>query len=125
MTVNYNTNVINSRLQVVLAAIDAGAGNGILNIGTASMGVVLANIVLAKPCGSVAARILTFLGVPLTDAYAQNAGTAAAAEVTDSTGTVIISGLTVGTAGTDMIISSTTITQGDIVSLTAGTITGT
>lgn len=124
MSVTYNTNVLNSRLQVVLSAIDAGAGNGILTIGTAGMAVILATIILAKPCGTVATGVLTFLGVPLTDSYADSTGTAAAAQVTDSTGTVVISGLTVGTAGTDMIISSTTVTQGDIVSLTAGTITG-
>lgn len=125
MSVVYNTDVINARLQVVANAIDAGAGSGILSIGTSGMGVVLCTIVLAKPCASIAAGVLTFLGVPLTDSYAQQTGTAAAAEIADSSGAVIVSGLTVGISGTDMLISQTTITQGDVVSLTAGTITGT
>ena len=125
MTVSYNTNVINSRLTVVLNAIDAGSGSGKLLIGTTGMAVTLSTITLSKPCGTISAGVLTFSGVPLTDGFAANTGTASAAEITDSAGTVIASGLTVGTAGTDMIISTTSITQGDIVSLTVATITGT
>jgi hypothetical protein len=36
---------------------------------------------------------------------------------------VIVSGLTVGTSGTNLIISNTTITNGASYSLTSGTIT--
>jgi hypothetical protein len=48
LAIVYNTTVLNNRLQQVVAAIDAGAGNGLLNVGTANMGVVLATITLAS-----------------------------------------------------------------------------
>lgn len=124
MSVTYNTDVINDRLQVVIDAIDAGVGSGILQIGTAGMALVLATIVLSDPCATIAGGVLTFSNLPLTDAAADATGTAAEAQITDSVGTVVISGLTVGTAGTDLIISTTSIASGDSVSLLSATITG-
>lgn len=124
MTVVYNLTVRNNRLTQVVNAIDAGAGNGKLVIGTAGMGTILSTITLNKPCGVVAGGVLTFSGVPINDPSAAATGTAAAAIITDSTATTVISGLTVGLAGTDIIISLATITAGSIVTFTSGTITG-
>ena len=125
MAVTYNTTLTNQRLTLVVNAIDAGAGNGVLYIGTAGMAAILATIILAKPCGTVASRVLTF-SVPRTDVAADAAGTAEAARIEDSAGTIVVSGLTVGLAASspDIIISSTTVTIGDIVSLISATITG-
>ena len=124
LSVTYNVNVRNSRLTAVVNAIDAGASNGVLTIGTTGMATVLATILLAKPSATVSGGVLTFSGLPRTDAAADNSGTAAAAQIADSNGTVVVSGLTVGTSGADIIISSVTITLGDIVSLVTATITG-
>lgn len=124
MSVNYNVNVINDRLQVVVDAIDAGAAAGKLQLGTSSMAVILVTFVFSDPCGTISSGVLTFSNMPITDPYAANTGTASAAQIIDSTGTVIASGLTVGTSGTDVIISQTHISMGDIVALTAATITG-
>ncbi len=126
MAVTYNTTLTNQRLTLVVNAIDAGAGPGILYIGTTGMASILATIILTKPCGVVASRVITFSALPRTDVAADASGTAAEARIEDSAGTIIVSGLTVGLAASspDIIINSTTITIGDIVSLITATITG-
>lgn len=124
MSVTYSVEVRNDRLQAVIDNIDAGAGGGLLRIGTSGMSTVLATITLNKPCATIAAGVLTFSGLPLSD-LADADGTAAEAEITDSAGTVVISGLTVGTSGADLIIAGTAvIATGDTVTLLTGTITG-
>lgn len=109
-------------MQAVRDRIDADVGAGTLEIGTAGMAAVLAIITLADPASSVAGSVLTILGVPLSSAPAIGAGTAAAARIKDNSGDIIVSGLTVGTSGTDIIVSSTTIAINDVVRLDSGTI---
>lgn len=118
MAVTYSATVKNNRMTQVLNAIDAGAGNGILKIGTTGMATTLVSITLAKPSGTVSAGELTFSGLPKTGT-ASTGGTAAAAQITDSTGTVIVDGLTVGTSGTNIIIDNTTINASQTVSFNA------
>lgn len=123
MAVTYNNDVKDDRLQVVVDAIDAGAGAGTLEIGTSGMGSVLAILTLADPCGTVASQVLTFDFDPdISDTSANATGTAAAARIKDSNGTVIVSGLTVGTSGTDIVLDSVSITSGQTVTLTSGVI---
>lgn len=122
MPVVYSTTVKNSRLTVVRDAIDAGSAAGVLEIGTSGMGTVLATIPLADPCGSVSAGVLT-LSTPVSDTNADATGTAAEARIKDSDGTTIISGLTVGTTGANINLSSVGITAGDTVSITSAAIT--
>lgn len=126
MAVIYSTPLTNTRLTDVITYIDSGAGNGTMEVGTTGMASVLSTIILAKPCGTVAARVLTFSGMPRVDVAAAVVGVAAAAQIKDSTGTVIVSGLTVGLAGSgsDAIINDVNIHIGDIVTLTSATITG-
>lgn len=124
MAVTYSNAAKEDRLEAVIALIDAGAGPGFIEIGTAGMASVLATITLADPCGTASAGTLTFDFDPdVSDTSADNTGTAAAARVKDSDGTVVISGLTVGTSGTDIILDSVSITAGQTVTLTTGTIT--
>lgn len=124
MSVIYPTAVINSRLLVVETAMDAGAAAGNLKL-LDSLGNTLSTIALAKPSASVAGGVLTFAGVSLVDPAAAASGTAVAARIEDSTGSVVISGLTVGTVGTDIILTPTNvITAGQTIAITAGTITG-
>lgn len=118
MAITYSTTVKNNRLTQVLNAIDAGAGNGILVIGTTGMATTLASITLAKPSATVSAGVLTFSGLPKS-ATATGTGTAAEARITDSTATIVISGLTVGTSGTDIIIDNTSITSGQTINFNA------
>lgn len=124
MAVIYAATLRTARMQEVLAAIDAGSGAGKLKIGTSAMGTVLATLTLADPCGSVSGDVLTLDTSPaLSDSSADNSGTAAAATITDSDDNVIVSGLTVGTSGTNIILDSVAITAGQTVSITSATLT--
>lgn len=134
MAVTYATTVKTNRLQNVIDAIASktyvvGSGTasaGTLVIGTSALSGatgVLATITLsATPATIVSSTILTISGVPLS-ATASATGTAALAEIRNNAGTVIVSGLTVGTSATDIILNSVSITSGQTVTLTSGTIT--
>jgi len=131
MSVNYNTAAANARLVAAFTAavsgqsVDGGASFGQLVIGTASLSGatgVLATITLQKPCGTVASRVWTLAGVPL-NATPTAGGTAALASLRDSNNVDIVTGLTVGTSGTDIIVSTTTLSTSIPVSVTSGTVT--
>jgi hypothetical protein len=123
MGVIYAAALRTARMNEVKDAIDAGAGAGKLKIGTSAMGTVLATLTLADPCGTVSGDVLTLDFDPDISAAASNTGTAAAATITDSDDNVIVSGLTVGTSGTNIVLDSTSITAGQTVTITSGTLT--
>ena len=122
MAVIYSATVKNTRMTAVRDAIDGGTAGGTLEIGTTSMASVLAVITLADPCGSVTTGVLNFT-MPQSDTNADATGTAAEARIKDSSGTVIVSGLTVGTSGANINLSSVGITTGDTVTLSTAAIT--
>lgn len=124
MAVTYTTAVKNARLDAVTTQIDAGAGAGKLEIGTTGMGTVLATVTLADPSAAAAASgVLTFSGFPRSDTSADATGTAAEARIRDSNNTNIITGLSVGTSGSDINLDSVSITAGQTVTITSATIT--
>lgn len=133
MSVVYPNTVKTPRLQVVadliasktIAASTGTATAGSLVIGTSALSGatgVLATIPLSATPGTVSGNVFTLSGTPLS-ATATATGTAALAEFRNNAGTVIISGLTVGTTGTDVIIGSVSISSGQTVQVTSGTIT--
>lgn len=123
MGVVYNASLRTTRMTAVETALDAGAGAATLEIGTTGMASVLVTFTLSDPAGTVSGDTLTGSGMPKS-ATAGNSGTAAEARLKDSTGTVVVSGLTVNTSGANVIISpSTTITSGQTCNLTALTLT--
>lgn len=122
MAVTYSTAVKSNRMTQVLNAIDGGSAGGTLEIGTTGMASVLAIITLADPSGSVTTGVLT-LTMPQSDTSADATGTAAEARIKDSSGTVVVSGLTVGTSGANINLSSVGITAGDTVTLSSAAIT--
>lgn len=122
MAANYRTSLKTTRMTAVRDDIDSGAGAGYIEICSSAYASVLATITLADPCGSVTGDTLTFT-MPKSDTSADATGTAAIARIKESTGTVIVQGLTVGTSGTDIILSSLAITAGDTVTLSSATIT--
>ena len=120
MDVTYTTALKNTRLDAVTTAIGAA---GKLEIGTAGMAAVLATIPLANPAAPGAASgILTFT-MPQSDTSADGTGTAAAARIRTGADADVITGLTVGTSGTDIILNSTSITTGQQVTINSATIT--
>lgn len=125
MSVVYNNTVKDDRLQVVEDALDAASTPAKFVIGTSSLSGatgVLVEIELDQPAGAVASQVLTLSDLP-REAVAAAGGTAAKAELRDGDDTTIVSGLTVATSAADVIINSVTITMGQTVRLTAGTIT--
>jgi hypothetical protein len=121
MAVTYTTAVKNARLDAVVTQIGSA---GVLEIGTTSMGTVLATIALGNPAGTTSGGILTFSGFPRSDTSADATGTAAAARIrTASGGTDIITGLTVGTSASDINLDSVSITTGQTVTINSATIT--
>lgn len=121
MGVIYNATLRTARMNAVKTAIDAGSGPGVLEIGTTGMATLLGTLTLSDPCGTVSGDILTFAAIT-QDSSADASGTAAAARIKDSTGTVVIDGLTVGTSAADIIFSSVAITAGQPVPITSAQI---
>lgn len=126
MAISYNQAVQNSRMDAVLAAIDAHASPATLEICTAAYAQVLVTITLGDPSftrgGSKPSTALTMTGVPKNN-NASASGTAAIARIKEGGGTVIADGLSVGTSATDIILNSTSITNGQNVAITSGVIT--
>lgn len=125
MSVVYDIALKNTRMSSVVTAIDNG-GAGSLLFGAAggfSGANLLATITFNATCGTVSGGVLTFSGTPLVDSSAANTGTATQAEVEDGVGHVVISGLTIGTSGSDINLSSTSIVSGQSVTITSATIT--
>lgn len=127
MAIVYSTTAINARLNGLVSAIDGGPGNGIIRLFDGAL--LLAEVTLAKPSATVAGGVLNFI-VPQVDLTANATGNVNAATVEDSTGVVMISGLTVGIplSGANIIISnglnSTLVTVGQVVTLVLGRIIG-
>lgn len=121
MSVIYTTAVKNARLQAVIDQIGA---TGVLEICTTAYGSVLATFPLPNPAGTVAAGVLTLDFDPdITDASADNTGTAAIARIrTASGGTDIVTGMTVGLGGAEVNIDNLSINAGQTVTLTAASI---
>lgn len=133
MSVVYSATLKTNRMQLVadlIASKTAAASTGSATAGQLVIGDstlsgatgVLATIALPATAFTVSGAVATLQGVPLSVA-ASASGTAAKAEIRNNAGTVIVSGLTVGTSATDFIIGTTTITSGGTVTCTAGTIT--
>jgi hypothetical protein len=133
MSVVYAATLKTNRMQLVsdlidtkTAAASTGAGSlGQLVIGTSALSGatgVLATIALQNPPFTISGAVATLAGVTLSVA-ASASGTAALAELRNNAGTTVVSGLTVGTSATDIVLGTTTITSGGTVSVTAGTIT--
>lgn len=109
-----------------MGAVTTQAGTtAVLEIGTTGMASILASFNLNNPIAGAAtgAGVLTLSGFPKS-ATAAASGTAAAARIRTATGgTDIITGLTVGTAATDIILDSVSISSGQTVTINSATIT--
>ncbi len=101
--------------------VNTGAGTATLVFET-SGDVEVATIDLQNPAfGAAAAGVITLQGVPLSDTSATG-GTTVQASLEDRDGTKQLE-MTVGTSGTEIIISSTVIAATDQVDLNSLTIT--
>jgi len=123
MSVSYLGSLKSTRMQAVITAIDTNASPGFIEIGTAGMAAVLATITFSKPSFAESGGVITMQGAPKS-ATASGTGTAASARIKDGgTTNIVVSGLTVGTSGSDINLNSTAITSGQTVTLNSSTIT--
>lgn len=122
MAVVYRSTLRTARMNLVKDDIDSGSGAGTLEICSASYAAVLATLTLSDPCGSVSGDTLTFSAIT-QDSSADATGTAAVARIKNSSGTVIVQDLTVGTSGSNINLNTTSIVAGDIVQITSATLT--
>lgn len=134
MAVVYRSGLRTNRLNLVLNELGSaaaptiqttGASAGSLVIGTADLSGatgVLATIPLETTPGTVSGDTLTIAGLPKS-VTATASGTAAKAELRNNAGVVVVSGLTVGQASADIIVSGTVIASGQLFQVTGGTIT--
>jgi hypothetical protein len=120
--VTYSATAKTNRMTAVRDTIDAGSAAGKLEICTASCAAVLATITLNDPSGTVSGSVLTLSGFPKTVA-ATGTGTAAEARYRDSDNNNVVTGLTVGTSGSDINLDSTSITSGQNVTINSLAIT--
>lgn len=130
LAISYSTTIRDNRLTQVVNAIDGGAGAGLWRIydgsrpatcGSATT--LLAEITLSDPCGAVSSQVLTFDNTPaLTDASANATGTATWFRLVDSTGTCCVDG-SVGTSGSDLNLTTTSIVATQPVTVSSATIT--
>lgn len=130
----YSSTLKSTRMQLVsdyiagkVAAASTGSATaGALVIGTSALsgavGVLVTIPLSTTPFTENGSGQLSLNGVPLS-ASPSAAGTAAKAELRDNSGNVIVSGLTVGTSGADIIVNTTTVASGVPFQVSSGTIT--
>jgi hypothetical protein len=120
VALNYRASLKTTRMNAVVTDLDNNAAAATLEIGTAAFAAVLCSIVLGDPSFTVAADVMTMAGTPRS-ATAGATGTAAAARYKDGGGTIIISGMTVGTSGSDVNLNSVAIVSGQTITITSAT----
>lgn len=126
MAIIYEANVKNARLNIVSQMI---GNTGVLEIGDSSFATVLARVPLDNTAANAAVNgVLTFRNFPRSDTFADGTGIAANARILTAnsglpTSNTIISGLTVGTSASDIVLDSTNITAGQTITINSAVIT--
>ena len=125
MALAFSTTCRNNMLDEIAALVDGGVGAGLLRIydgtrpasgGTATT--LLAELTMSDPAfGAAAAAALTANAIT-DDSSANATGTATWFRIVDSTGAFVIDG-DVGTSGSDLNLSTTSIVSGGTVSVTS------
>jgi hypothetical protein len=121
MAITHSTAIRNTLADAVVDAIDAGSTNaaGKLQIATSTaFTTVLATLAFANPAFGAAASGTATANAITPDNNAAATGTAAAFRIVNRDDTEILRG-TVGTSGSDINLSSTSITAGDTVTITS------
>jgi hypothetical protein len=134
MTVTYSSALKTARMQRVadrIASLTDASATGSPTTGTlvigdntlsGATGVLATFSITTAVTAGVSGAVLT---IPFTasSVTASATGTASKAEIRNNAGTVIISGLTVGTSASDINLNSTSITSGQTVTISSATLT--
>lgn len=129
MALSFATTLRNSMLDQIKTALDAGSGAALIRIydgtrpatgGTATT--LLAELTCTDPsAGSASAGVLTFSSIT-QDSSANATGTATWFRMVDSSATFVMDG-NVGTSGSDLNLTTTSIVATQPVSISSATIT--
>jgi hypothetical protein len=129
MALAYVTALRNARLDAITTKIDAGAGAGLLRIydGTrpatgGAATTLLAELTFSDPSSAAAASGVLTASAITQDSSANATGTASWFRVVDSTAAFVMDG-NVGTSGSDLNLTTTSITATQPVSVTSFVIT--
>lgn len=129
MALAYVTALRNARLDAITTKIDAGAGAGLLRIydGTrpatgGAATTLLAELTFSDPSSAAAASGVLTASSITQDSSANATGTATWFRVVDSTAAFVMDG-NVGTSGSDLNLTTTSITATQPVSVTSFVIT--
>ena len=127
MAVNYSSGAKTARMQAVLDLINAGSGTPKLKIRDASNNILVTIPMDSTSAGTVGGdpAAITFDCTPALSAAASAGSptTATNAIMTDVADATIVSGLTVGVGTGNIQLDAVSITAGQTVTITAGTIT--
>ena len=120
MAISLNTTLRNNRANQITAFAGSSA---LLNIYTSGGSTLLVTLTCNATFAPAASGGVLTLN-PITNGTAIAAGTAATASIYQAGGTVLVlSGLTVGTSGSNINLSSTTISTSDVIVVSSATIT--
>ena len=123
MSIIYTSTLKDTRMTSVVTAVGT---SGFLVIGDGTLASpatgILAKIPLAATAGTVTTGVLTLSGLPLS-VSATGTGTASKAQLWTSANAAIVTGMTVGTSGTDIVLGTASINSGNTVTITAAAIT--
>lgn len=125
MTVVYSSVVKTARMNAIVTQIGA---SGLLKFYTSNGGTLLATFTLAATAGVVSGNVLTLsdangaaAGILNTTGIA--AGVATYARITTAADADVVTGLSVGTAGTDIVLDNNNIAISQAVVINSATIT--
>lgn len=124
MTVTYTTATKSARMTAVVTTIGT---SGKIKLFTAG-DVLLATFTLASTAGTVTNGVLTFSDANgatagILNTTASGAGTATKASVTTSADVDVITGLTVGTSATDLVMDNNVLAVAQAITINSATIT--
>jgi phosphate-selective porin len=133
MAMRIKESIRNAMLSAISAAADAGAGPATIELRTgaqpanadaAATGTLLATFTCEDPAfAAPSAGVMDLDAAPDLTTTAVAGGTAGWARVKDSTGATVFDGAVASSGSPEFSITSTTITNGQTVTLTVGSIT--
>lgn len=120
MAITLNTTLRSARATAIVT--EAGA-NAQIKLYTATYAALLGTLTCSATLGTVSNGVLTFNAIT-SDSSADASGTFALARLYKSDGTtMVIEGLTVGTAATDIVMNAAAATAGAAIAMTSAIIT--
>lgn len=122
MPVVYSALAKNARFSSVLTLIDANGAPGLRLLNATNQ--TIAVVTLANPAATINSGVMTFV-TPVSCPLVQAGGVITSGDIEDGVGNVVISGLTVGNSTAfDITMSNTTVSSGQVITLTFAQIIG-